>query len=97
MIVVHDIFIAKPGCASKLAKMMKEAMSGNTEFIRVMTDVTGQYNRVIMESQYDNLTAYEESFKQYTEGSEKMKEMKEKMAGYHDLFQSGCREIYRVG
>jgi len=96
MIVVHDIFIAKPGCASKLAKMFKDAMSGNTEFVRVMTDQTGQYNRVIMESQYESLTAYEKSFEQYMEGSEKMKEMKEKMAGYHDLFQSGSREIYRV-
>ena len=46
MIVVHDIFICKPGNASKLAKLFKEAMTGITELDYIMTDMTGQYNRV---------------------------------------------------
>jgi hypothetical protein len=57
MIIVHDIFICKPGNASKLAKLFKEVMADNKELVNIMTDMTGQYNRVVMVSKYDNLTA----------------------------------------
>ena len=62
MIIVHDTVICKPGNASKLAKMFKEAMSGNKELVSIMTDMTGQFNRVIMVSKFDSLTAYEQSW-----------------------------------
>lgn len=52
MIIVHDAFVCKPGNASKVAKMFKEAMMLDTHSVNVMTDVTGQYHRVIMVSQY---------------------------------------------
>ena len=96
MIIVHDIFICKPGNASKLAKLFKEVMSGNNELVNIMTDMTGQYNKVVMVSQYENLTAYERSWEKYKEDTEEMKKMQEKMAGYHDMYLSGSREIYRV-
>jgi hypothetical protein len=96
MIIVHDIFICKPGNASKLAKMFREAMEGNEELVNIMTDMTGQYNRVIMVSQYENLTAYEQSWDKYMQNSEEMKRMQEKMQGYHDMFLTGSREIYKV-
>jgi len=57
MIIVHDIFICKPGNASKLAKMFKEAMVGNEDLVNVMTDLTGPYNKVVMVTKYENLTA----------------------------------------
>jgi hypothetical protein len=60
MIIVHDIFICKPGNASKLAKIFKEVMTGNNELVNIMTDMTGQFNRVEMVTKYDNLTAYEQ-------------------------------------
>jgi len=96
MIIVHDIFICKPGNASKLAKMFKEAMEGNGELVNIMTDMTGQYNRVIMVSQYENLSAYEQSWDKYMQNSEEMKKMQEKMQGYQDMFLTGSREIYKV-
>ena len=96
MIIVHDIFICKPGNASKLAKMFKEAMEGNGELVNIMTDMTGQYNRVIMVSQYESLSAYEQSWEKYMQNTEEMKRMQEKMQGYHDLYLSGSREIYKV-
>jgi heme-degrading monooxygenase HmoA len=96
MIIVHDIFICKPGNASKMAKMFKEAMAGNSELVNIMTDMTGQYNRVVMVSRYDNLSAYEESFEKYKQQSEELKKMMEAMKGYHDLYLTGSREIYQV-
>jgi len=96
MIIVHDIFICKPGQASKLAKKFKEAMAGNNELVNIMTDVSGQYNKVVMVSKYESLTAWEESWEKYKQNSEEMKKMTELMAGYHDMYLTGSREIYQV-
>ena len=96
MIIIHDIFICKPGNASKLAKLFKEVMSDNEELVNIMTDVTGQYNKVVMVTKYNSLTAYEESWKKYEQDTEEMKKMKEKMAGYHEMYLTGSREIYHV-
>lgn len=96
MIIVHDIFICKPGNASKMARLFKEVMSGQPEVVNVMTDMTGQFNRVIMVSQYESLTAYEQSWEKYKQDTDEMKKMQEKMAGYTDMYLTGSREIYQV-
>lgn len=96
MIIVHDIFICKPGSASKLAKLFKEIMANEKELVNIMTDVTGQFNKVVIVTKYDSLTAYEESWKRYEQNTEEMKKMKEKMAGYHEMYLTGSREIFQV-
>ena len=96
MIQVHDIFVCKPGNASKLAKIFKEVMSGNSELVNIMTDMTGQYNRVIMVTQYENLTTYEAAFKKYANPSEEDKKKFAKMEGYTEMYLSGSREIYKI-
>ncbi|MEO6905532.1 MAG: hypothetical protein ABI148_04180, partial [Ginsengibacter sp.] len=65
MIIVHDIFICKPGQASKFAKLFKTVMADNDDLVNIMTDVTGSYNKVVMVTKYDSLTAYEQSFQKY--------------------------------
>jgi predicted translin family RNA/ssDNA-binding protein len=96
MIIVHDIFICKPGNASKLAKMFKEAMTMNEEFVNVLTDMSGQFNKVVMVSQYKNLTEYEQSWEKMQKDPEAMKKMEKIMTGYQDMYLTGSREIYRV-
>jgi len=96
MIHVHDIFVCKPGNASKLAKLFKEVMADNKDLVHIMSDLTGQYNRVIMVSKFESLSAFEESWKKYEQDTEEMKKMKEKMKGYHEMYLSGSREIYHV-
>jgi len=96
MIIVHDIFVCKPGNASKIAKKFKEGMTGNSDLVNIMTDMTGQFNRVIMVTKYDSLTAYEKSWEKYQEKSEEMKKMEQAMAGYQDMYLTGSREIYQV-
>jgi len=96
MIIVHDVFVCKPGNASKLAKLFKEVMTDNKELVNIMTDMSGQYNRVIMVSKFESLTAYEKSWEKYKENTEEMKKMQEKMAGYTDMYLTGSREIYQV-
>jgi len=96
MIIVHDTFVCKPGNASKVAKKFKEAMAGQSELVNIMTDMTGQYNRVVMVTKYDNLTAYEKNFEKYMQKSPEMKKMEEAMAGYQEMYSTGSREIYQT-
>ena len=50
MIVVRNCFVAKPGNASKLAAQLKEAAAvSKMPRHRVLTDLTGEFNRVILE------------------------------------------------
>lgn len=96
MIIVHDIFVCKPGNASKLAKKFKEAMALGKEQVQIMTDLTGQFNRVIMVSQYESLSAYEMNWEKYKQNTDDVKRMTEAMAGYQDMYLTGSREIYQV-
>lgn len=96
MIIVHDIFVCKPGNASKLAKLFKEVMVWNTGMTNIMTDLTGQYNRVVMVSKFESLAAYEKFFDLYKNPTEEMKESMKKMEGYTDLYLTGSREMYQL-
>jgi len=96
MIIVHDIFICKPGNASKVAKLFKEVMADNNELVNIMTDLSGPFNKVVMVSKFDSLAGFEESWKKYEQNTDEMKKMREKMAGYTDMYLSGSREIYKV-
>ena len=92
MIMVHDIFVCKPGNASKLAKLFKEVMAGNPELVNIMTDMTGQYNRVIMVSKFENLTAYEESWKKYMENYDLIRDDIEQTINGFDEYNKRVRE-----
>ncbi len=96
MVIVHDIFVCKPGNASKVAKMFKEAMPSDSHFLQVLTDMTGQYNRVIMVWQYESLTAYEQSWEAMKNPTKEMQEAMKKMEGYQDMYLTGSREIYKT-
>lgn len=96
MIQVHDIFVCKPGNASKVAKMMKGMPFDPKKGPYVLTDMTGQYHRVIMISNYDNLTDYEAHLKKMSEDSEENRKMMEQWKGFNDMYVSGGREIYKV-
>jgi heme-degrading monooxygenase HmoA len=96
MIVVQEIFVAKPGNASKLAKMFKEATKESPDVRHILTDVTGAYNRVIMVSEYENLAGYEQAWEKMKAQPEAMKKMEEAMKGYQDMYLTGSREIFQV-
>jgi hypothetical protein len=96
MIIVHDIFICKPGNASKIAKLFKEwADVAPKKNVSVMTDMTGQFHRVIIASSFENLTAYEEEMKTMGQ-SEAEKKVMEKFKDINEMYVSGSREILKV-
>ncbi len=102
MIIVHNIFVCKPGNASKLARLFKEwadmtsKETGKGGGIYVMTDMTGQFHRVIMVSTHENLAVYEEDGKKQMEEESKNPQMMAKFKDMNEMYVSGSREIYKV-
>lgn len=96
MIVVHDIFVCKPGNASKIAKLFKEWADVTSEKnVSVMTDMTGQFHRVIIASSFENLSVYEEAMKTMGQ-SDAEKKVMEKFKDMNEMYVSGSREIFKV-
>jgi hypothetical protein len=93
MIVVRNCFIAKPGNASKLAAQLKAAAAASSmEKYRVLTDLTGDFNRVVLEYEAENVGEFEASMREYRSNAA----FQEKMKGYTDLYLTGSREILQV-
>jgi hypothetical protein len=94
MLIVRETFVAKPGQASKLAKLMKEMFEADPNFKgRVMTDMVGNYNTVVAESEVESLAEWEKYMENMPEMSD---DLKEKMKNYTDMYLTGKREIWRV-
>jgi hypothetical protein len=93
MIIIRNCFVAKPGNASKLAAQLKEAaVAMQMPNFRILTDMTGDFNRVVMEYSAESLTEFEGRLRQYMTDPV----LKEKMKGYTDLYTTGYREVMQV-
>lgn len=93
MIIVRNSFIAKPGQAGKLAAQLKDMASvGNLRNVRVMTDLAGDFNHVVMEHEVESASEFEEMFKRYSSDPE----IREKAKGYTELWNTGRRELFRI-
>jgi hypothetical protein len=93
MLVVRNRFIAKPGCAGKLASQLKDAVAAfGMPNARILTDLAGDFNQVVMEFTAQNMAEIERRL-QETMGSAMYRE---RMAGYTELWITGSREILRI-
>jgi hypothetical protein len=93
MIIVRNTFNAKPGQAGKLAAQLKDmAGAGNLKNVRVMTDLTGDFNHVVMEHEVTSAGEFEEMMKKYSADPQ----AREKSKGYTELWTTGRRELFRV-
>jgi hypothetical protein len=96
MITVHNTFVCKPGNAGKLAKLFKEwAELKKERAMSVLTDMTGQYHRVIITESYPTLAAYEAEQQSMGQSAEE-KALMEKFKDMNEMYVSGGREIYKV-
>jgi len=94
MIVVRDVFTAKPGQASKLAKKFRAGHPADAK-IRILTDVIGQYNTVILEWEFASLGDWEKLLEDYKAGNIPP-QMADAMQGYTDMYLTGHREILQI-
>ncbi|HBC45958.1 MAG TPA: hypothetical protein DCZ43_02820 [candidate division Zixibacteria bacterium] len=97
MIVVRDIFQLKFGKAKEAMDSLKRMIANIVSLRgygpdRVLTDLTGQYYTLIMETTYNDLADYDQAMHNTTSSDDWKKE-------YHlfaDLVESGRREIFNV-
>ena len=93
MIVVRNTFTAKPGQAGKLAAHLKEiAALGNLPNFRVLTDLTGDFNHVVLEYEADSISGFEQTMSKYATNPE----IREKAKEYLDLWMTGNRQLLRI-
>jgi hypothetical protein len=97
MLLVREIMYCKPGKVRPLVdKFLAMARYGEEKGwgkMRVLTDVSGErYWTLVAETEVESL----EAFMTMGQEGEDAKKMCEIMEGYHDLVESGRREIYTI-
>ncbi len=76
-----------------MAAHLKEiATAGNLRNARVLTDLTGDFNHVVMEHEVESASEFEELLKRYSSDPK----VREKAKGYTELWNTGRRELFRV-
>ena len=98
MLIVRDVFTAKPGQATKLARLFSKVF-GNEPQARVMTDLIGPYNTVVLEMTVKDLSEFERHMEEYRTG--KMNptmdpKVAEEMSNYTEMWQTGRREVFQL-
>lgn len=97
MFLVRDIMYCKPGQARPMVKkflaMAKLGKKKGVGPMRVMTDVSAErYWTVVSEMEVDNLEEHAEMSRKLMQDPDLQAIMKD----YHDLVESGRREIYQI-
>jgi hypothetical protein len=98
MLIIREVFTAKPGQASKLAKLFKKAF-GEDAKTRVMTDLVGNYNTVVTEFEVNSLAEFEKQMEEYKSGKPDPKmdpKVAEELSKYTEMYISGRREIFQI-
>lgn len=98
MIIIREVFTAKPGQASKLAKLFKRGF-GTDPAIRVMTDLAGEYNTVVVEMPVKSLGEWEKQMEEYKSGKPDPNmdpKVAEEMSRYTEMYLTGRREIFQT-
>lgn len=98
MLIVREVFTAKPGQASKLAKLFKKVFASDPTAV-VMTDMVGNYNTVVVEMKVKNLAEFEKQMEEYKSGKPDPNmdpKVAEEMSKYTEMYLTGRREIYQV-
>ena len=98
MILVREVFVARPGQASKLAKLFKRGF-GAENGIDIMTDLAGDYNTVVVEMKLKDLAEFERQMEEYKSGKPDPKmdpAVAEEMSKYTEMYLTGRREIFQI-
>lgn len=101
MLLVREIMHCKPGkvrpMIEKFIAMDKLGRKAGMPKMRVMTDFCGErYWTIVAEMEVASVEEFEKMMQGTGQSPEDLKEMERLMEGYHDLVESGRREIYKI-
>ena len=94
MFVVRNVFKCKPGKAKDLVEKFRAALPMMREIAnhRVLVDEVATFWTVVIETETEDLAAFEKMLKE--RGSRQ--DVQDAMAGYMDFVDGGHREIFKV-
>ena len=96
MLLIRDVFKAKPGKAKNLVSTMKQAIpfmeAEGFSNIKVMTDVVSNYWTVVVQTEVESLAHFEAK----VSGFSSKPQLAEIMKGYIDNIEGGHREIFKI-
>ena len=97
MYVIRDVFRCKPGKAKAVAEKFQKTVSSMKELDgfhnpRILVDVVAGYWTVVLESDVDSLEKFEKHMAAFASRAD----VRDALAGYLDLVDSGYRETYRI-
>jgi len=97
MYVVREVLHCKPGKVRPMVEKFKTISMALTEIghepLRLLTDVSGEpFWTIVAEMQVDTIDQFF-GIEQQLMGREALQKV---MADYHDLVESGRREVYRI-
>ena len=101
MLLIREIMYCKPGkvrpMVEKFLAMSKLGEKSGLPRMRVMTDFSAErYWTVVAEMEVEDLQTFEQMMSEPPGSDDDMKQLEEIMQGYHDLVDSGKREIYKL-
>lgn len=101
MLLVREIMYCKPGkvrpMVEKFLAMNKLGAKMGMPKMRVMTDFSAErYWTIVAEMEVGSMDEFERMMQGDGQNKEAMKEMESIMKDYHDLVESGRREVYKI-
>lgn len=99
MLLVREIFIAKPGHAGELARMMKAEMKdvdASGRLPEVFLDHVTDYNTIVVQFYVKSLADFDNMWNAEKAKQKKPVKTNKKTVKYTDLYLTGRREILRV-
>jgi len=101
MLLVREIMNCKPGkvrpLVEKFLAMSKLGETVGMPKMKIMTDFSAErYWTVVAEMEVKNMQEFESMMSGNGQNADAMKKMEELMKGYHELVDSGRREIYKI-
>jgi len=101
MLLVREIMYCKPGkvrpMVEKFLAMNKLSAKVGMPTMRVMTDFSAErYWTVVAELEVASMDEFERMMQGGGQNKDAMKEIEALMKDYHDLVDSGRREVYKI-
>ena len=101
MLLIREVFHCRPGkvrpLVEKFQAMNRIMANAGQANMRLMTDDTGERDwTLVAEFETPNLAEFEKMMQGGGMSEADTKEMERLMEGYHDLVDSGRREIYKL-
>ena len=101
MLLVREIMNCKPGkvrpLVEKFLAMSKLGETMGMPKMKIMTDFSAErYWTVVAEMEVKDMSAFESMMSGEGQNADAMKKMDELMKGYHELVDTGRREIYKI-